>query len=110
MSTTSTDIPTLRINENGLQNFVRFIYKHEKLLKQFGAIKVQPNIDCKLDLKKRQKNFLLHPTMKKIVKINENVNIYSTQTINHINESTQKHLMATDEYSFGSSLSTSNKE
>ncbi|CAF4315722.1 unnamed protein product, partial [Adineta steineri] len=60
----------------------------------------QPNIDCKLALKKRQKLFSLHPTMKKIVKINENVNIYSTQTINHINESTQKHLMATDEYSF----------
>ncbi|CAF0967634.1 unnamed protein product [Adineta steineri] len=26
MSITSTDIPTLRINENGLQNFVRFIF------------------------------------------------------------------------------------
>ncbi|CAF3662849.1 unnamed protein product [Adineta steineri] len=60
----------------------------------------QPNIDCKLALKKRQKLFPLHPTMKKIVKINENVNIYSTQ----------KHLMATDEYSFCSSLSTWKKK
>ncbi|CAF1044814.1 unnamed protein product [Adineta steineri] len=110
MSSVSIDIPTLQINGNDLQNFVRFIYKHEKLLKEFGAIKVQPNIDCKLALKKRPKTLTLNPIMKKIVKINENVNIYSSQTINHINESTQKHLMVTNEYSFWSSLSASNKE
>ncbi|CAF1006993.1 unnamed protein product [Adineta steineri] len=108
MSSISIDIPTLQINGNDLQNFVRFIYKHEKLLKEFGAIKVQPNIDCQLALKKRKKNLPLKPIMKKIVKINENVNIYSTQTIDHINQSSQKHFVETDENNFWSCLSSSN--
>jgi len=103
----SIDIPTLQINEDDLQNFVRFISEHEKLLKEFGAIKVQPNIHCQLALKKRQKNLSLHPTRKKVVKINENCNIYSIQTIDQINQSNQKYLMGTDEYSFWSSLSSS---
>ncbi|CAF1154604.1 unnamed protein product [Adineta steineri] len=110
MSSSSIDIPTLQINGNNLKNFVRFISKHENLLKEFGAIKVQPNVDCKFALKKRQKNLSLNPIMKKIVKLNENVNIYCVQTTDHINESSQNHFMETDEKKFWSSLSSSNNE
>ncbi|CAF0927250.1 unnamed protein product [Adineta steineri] len=121
MSSVLIDIPTLQINGNDLQNFLRFIYKHEKLLKDFGAIKVQANIDCKLALKKRPKNLPLNPIMKKIIKINENINIYSVQTIDHINiysvqtidhinKSSQKYFGKTDENTFWSSLSSSNNE
>ncbi len=73
MSSISMDVPTLQINENDLQNFISFIYKHERLLKEFGAIKIQPNIECKLALKKREKNIVLCPNMEQIVKINKDI-------------------------------------
>ncbi|CAF4922168.1 unnamed protein product, partial [Rotaria magnacalcarata] len=45
MSSISMDVPILQINEYELQHLVRFIYKHEQLLKEFGAIKIQLNTD-----------------------------------------------------------------
>jgi hypothetical protein len=62
MSSISMNVPTFQINKNDLQNLVSFIYQHEQVLKEFGAIKIQPNIDCKFALKKRKKNLVLYPT------------------------------------------------
>jgi len=45
------DIPTLHVDANSLQNIISFIYKHESLLKEFGAIKIQADSYCKLALK-----------------------------------------------------------
>ena len=105
MSSISVEIPVLRINADNLKNLISFIYKHEELLKQFGAIKLQMNSDCRLALKKRRKNLLLPDTNKRIVKMSANDHVYSIQTSSEQHKKTyQKDLIVTDECSFWSSL------
>ncbi|CAF1151917.1 unnamed protein product [Adineta steineri] len=103
------DIPTLKISNDELQNFVSFVYKHEQLLKEYGAIKIQPNIDCKLGLKKQRKNLIFCPVAEQVVKINEDELIYSVQKINNMDETIPQNILATDESVFWSSLSCSDK-
>ncbi len=104
MSQISMDIPTVQIHENELQNLINFIYKHEYLLKEFGALKIQPNIGCKLALKKRPKNIALRPIMKEIVKMNTDEAVYLTQEFDHIEKLSQERSPIVDERSFWSSL------
>lgn len=105
MSSISTSIPTLRIDGNELQNLVRFIYKHERQLKEFGAIKIQPNIDCKLALKKRTKNILFRPNTDQIARLSEDELIYSVQKSDQSDGSRiQQNSSVTDERHFWSSL------
>jgi hypothetical protein len=101
------NIPTLQINNHDLQQFVRFIYKHEPLLKEFGAIKVQPTIDCQLALKKRPKKSALCRSTGVIMKMSQKESIYVVQRANHTVLSTQLSSLVTDECSFWSSLSSS---
>ena len=110
MSSIPMYVPTLEINENDLQNLVHFIYKHEQLLKEFGAIKIQPNIDCKLSLKKRKKNVKLCPINENIVKMNKDELIYSVKKVDHINDSIEQNSLVRDEFSFWSSLSCSSND
>ena len=51
------DVPTLPITNDELQHLMRFVYGHEQMLKEFGAIKILPDESCQLSLKKRQKSF-----------------------------------------------------
>ena len=108
MSLISMDIPTLQISNNDLENLISFIYKHEYLLKEFGAIKIQLNADCKLALKKRRKSLLLFPTKQQMVKLNKDELIYTVQKMNDIDESSYQSSLIRDEFSFWSSLSCSN--
>ncbi len=110
MSSISMDIPTLQINQKDLQNFVSFIYEHERLLKEFGAIKIQLNTDCKLALKKRRKNLMLNPMMEQITKMNKDESVYFMQKVDHIAKSTQQKSLLSDESSFWASLSCSSNE
>ncbi|CAF4610535.1 unnamed protein product [Rotaria sp. Silwood2] len=107
MSSVSMDIPTLQVNEKDLQNLIRFIYKHEKLLNEFGALKIQPNIDCKLALKKRRKNINLCPCTETIERINEKEPVYFTRKIGCVDNNTKQISMLTDECGFWSTLSCS---
>ena len=81
MSSILMDVPTLLIDGNDLQNLVSFIYKHEDLLKKYGAIKIHLNMECKLALKKRRGNLVLRPTPKQIVKMNKDEGIYSIEEV-----------------------------
>ncbi|CAF3844712.1 unnamed protein product [Rotaria sordida] len=110
MTSTIMDVPTLQIDANGLQNLIRFIYKHESLLKQFGTFKIRPHIDCKLALKKRQKNLVLPPITKQITKMDANEHIYFVKDLNSTNESSQNCSIVTDECSFWSSLYCSSQK
>ncbi len=110
MSAISMDVPTLQINGNDLQNLISFIYKHERLLKEFGAIKIQLNIECKLALKKRRKSLVLRPNAEQIVKMSDDEPIYFVQKFDHTDESAEQISSVTDECSFWSSLSCSSNE
>lgn len=109
-SSISMDVPTFQINDNDLKNLIRFIYKHEQVLKEFGAIKIRPNIECKLALKKRPKKLLLCPKAENIVKMNKDEGIYFVQKIDHVDEFDEKSPLITDECGFWSSLSCSKNE
>jgi hypothetical protein len=100
------DVPILKINQNDLENFLCFIYKNENMLKEFGAIKIQLNPECKLALKKRRKNIVLRPISSKIVKINKDEKIYLTKPIDYIDESIEEKFLIRNESIFWSSLSS----
>jgi hypothetical protein len=110
MSSIWMNVPSFEIKENELQNIISFIFKHERILKEFGAIKIRPTMDCKLALKKRQKNLLLCPNMEQIVKIHEDEPLYSLEKTDCIDGCNQQSSLITDEFSFWSSLSCSNKK
>lgn len=107
MSTISINIPTLQINNNELHNLISFISKHEHLLREFGAIRIQLHADCQLALYKRAKKLHLCQTDEEIVKTNKNNLIYFVQTVDRIDESDGENSLVTDEYSFWSSLANS---
>ncbi|CAF1530844.1 unnamed protein product [Adineta ricciae] len=98
-------VPTFQVNENELQNIVYFTYKHERVLKEYGAIKIQPDIHCKFALKKRSKTLLLHPINRQIVKTHSDNLIYSVQDISYGNELNKQMSIIKDEDTFWSDLS-----
>ncbi|CAF3774335.1 unnamed protein product [Adineta steineri] len=99
------DVPTFEINENEIENIINFIYKHERILKEYGAIKIQPNIHCKFALKKRPKNLILHPISRQIVKINSNNLLYSVQDTSYVDKPNKRASMIKDECTFWLDLS-----
>lgn len=106
MSLISADVPTLHVGANDLQHLVRFIYKHELLLKQFGAIKLELNADCQLALKKRRKNMTVQSIAQRIVKLTDDEPIYSIDKLGSTEDFFQKSSIVTSESSFWSSLSS----
>jgi len=99
------EIPTLQINPDDLKNLISFIYKHEQLLKHFGAIKLQMDNDCRLALKKRRKNLMLPIANKRILKMSVHDGAYSIEkSSEHSKKISQEDLIVTDERSFWSSL------
>jgi hypothetical protein len=104
------EVPTFQINDNDLKNIINFIYKQEQALKEFGVIKIQLNIGCKLALKKRRKNLLLYPKTEQIIKMSKSEGIYFVQNVDHLGEFAEQNPFITDECSFWSSLSCSKNE
>jgi hypothetical protein len=101
------NIPTLKINNDQLKNLIYFIYKNENLLKEFGAIKIELDNDCKLALKKRRKTLKLPPILKQIKKENSNENIY---LVEDLKQSIEENFSIKDEFSFWSLLSSLNEK
>lgn len=97
-------IPSFKINDRALRNFLSFVYQYDQLLKEFGAIKIQPTNECKLALKKRRKNIASCPTGKQAVKINQDSSIYSIEKISQLGVSIARNLPVKDECGFWSSL------
>ena len=110
MSSISIDIPTYEIGDNDLQNLVGFIYKQERVLNEFGAIKIVLKAECKLALKRRRKIEELHAGTDHLVKISKNEAIYSIEKVHHIGTTIQQCFPITDESSFWSSLPSSMNE
>jgi hypothetical protein len=105
MSSISVYIPTLKIDGNDLQNLICYIHKHEHLLKEFGAIKIQLDFDCKPALKKNRNNLKTVPIQEKIVKINNEESIYMVQRMDNMDQCSKQSSFIKDESSFWSSLS-----
>jgi hypothetical protein len=104
------EIPTFQINNNELQNLINFVYKKQQVLKEFGAIKIQLNMKCKLALKKRRKNLVLRPKTEQLVKMTKGEGIYVVQKVAHLDEFSEQSPLITDEFSFWSSLNLSCSE
>ncbi|CAF1049351.1 unnamed protein product [Adineta steineri] len=102
------DVPTFQINKYENENIINFIYKHERILKEYGAIKIQPNIHCKFALKKRPKTLILHSISRQIVKINSNNLIYSVQDTSYVDVPNKRASIIKDECTFWLDLSDLN--
>ncbi|CAF4327634.1 unnamed protein product, partial [Rotaria sp. Silwood2] len=106
MSSISMDVPTVKINPSGLQNLINFIFAHERILKEFGALKIQLSSDCTLALKKRK----ISPTCtatQQIMKLSDDEPIYSVHKGEDINVYAKQRSPITNEETFWSSLSNS---
>ncbi|UJR18571.1 hypothetical protein I4U23_005478 [Adineta vaga] len=103
------EVPTVRIKQKDLQNFVSFVYQHEQQLNRFGAIKIQLNNDCKLALRKRKKTMSSLIT-KQIIKKNKEEPIYIVQKMTDYDEIISQSSSAIDESTFWSSLSCINSK
>jgi hypothetical protein len=103
------DAPTMQINPSELQNLVKFIYAHERPLKEFGAIKIQPSSECTFALKKRQ----ICPTfidIQQITKIEKDKLIYTVQESENTNIYAKQRSPITNDQTFWSSLSDSDHQ
>ena len=105
MSSVSKDVPTFEINNNELQNLVCFVYHHERLLKEFGALKIRLNNDCKLSLKKRRKSAESIPVTTTIIKKVNRGSAYFVEKTEDIDRYFQQESLITDEQAFWSMLS-----
>ncbi|CAF1150654.1 unnamed protein product [Adineta steineri] len=107
MSSISMYVPTFEINQNQMQNLIHFIYEKEQILKEYGAIKITLNQNCKLALKKRKTIPSTCEINKQIVKMTENNLIYSVKTVDQINEyDIKQNYLIKNENDFWSSLSS----
>ncbi|CAF1273187.1 unnamed protein product [Adineta steineri] len=104
MLSTATHVPVFQINKNEIQNLIQFIYKYEQILKEFGALKIQLHVDCRLTLKKRPKNLLISTINKQVSKENKDDLIYSVQQTDRSNESIKQRAVIKDETDFWSKL------
>jgi hypothetical protein len=105
MSSSSMDASTVQANQSDLQNLVKFIYANERLLKEFGAIKIQLDCECALALKKRKTSSIC-TTNQQITKIGKDEFIYTVHKSGDLNQ-TIKQSPITNEDTFWSSLSDS---
>jgi hypothetical protein len=105
MSSISMNAPTVQINPSNLRNLVKFIYTQDRLLKEFGGIKIELNSECVLALKKRKPS-PISTTNQHIMKIGKDQLIYTVKKTEDFNH-TIKQSPITNEQSFWSSLSGS---
>jgi len=104
----SIDIPTIEANAHDFENLINFIHKHEQVLKQFGGIKIQPDIECKQSLKKRRTNFPSCSNLQKVTQISKDELIYSIESVNCNNKSSFDQFSSINENIFWESLFNSN--
>ncbi|CAF4282207.1 unnamed protein product, partial [Adineta steineri] len=69
------------INSSDLENFIQFAFKNEKILKEFGGIKIKLNSQCQLALNKRQIS-CIYSTTQIITKTSKDQLIYSVEKKN----------------------------
>ncbi|CAF1474734.1 unnamed protein product, partial [Adineta steineri] len=110
MSSTSMYVPTLEINENDITNLIGLIYKHQRLLKEFGAIKIQLGSKCKLALKKRRKRLFTHPITTQVVQMSKDDLIYSVREAALLDDSIEQSPPIKDAAAFWLSVSCLNKQ
>jgi hypothetical protein len=110
MSSTSIDVPTLRIGPNDLENLVGFISTQEQRLKRFGAIKIQLDDNCKLALKKTRKTSSMPIAIQQTREIRGNERIYAVEKGDHVDMSTQNRSSEIDDFTFWWSLPHSSNE
>lgn len=110
MSSIALHVPTMKINQNELQNFIGYLHSHEQILQKFGALKIQPDLECRLALKTRRKNVILPPTTEYIVRMNQEQPVYFVKKNNDTNQFIQRSPPVINESSFWSSLSATDVE
>ncbi|CAF1419318.1 unnamed protein product [Adineta ricciae] len=88
MSKESCDIPTISINDNEMKDLLKYLYKNESLLKEYGGIKLIPSGDFRNNLKKTSINLSSCSTIQQVKQIDNDNLIYSIKTI-PLNENQQ---------------------
>ncbi|UJR10273.1 hypothetical protein I4U23_014480 [Adineta vaga] len=109
MSSARIDAPIFKIDEIDLNNILKFIYKYENILKDYGGIKIQLNSQCQLALKE----YLISPICTHIQKITKFdhpfQSIYSIEEQVNIGFDDENFLSNMSEDDFWSLLTKSNE-
>src|SRR5262249_2514378 len=100
------DIPIFEVNEDELLNIIPYLLKRQKILKEFGAIKIQANLHCQISLLKRRKNLHQSSPIKEILRKTNTNGIYIVENVEHIEENCEENLLNKSKDEFWSSLSS----
>jgi hypothetical protein len=110
MSFISVNAPTLSASLGNMKDFLSFVYTHELLLKQYGAIKIKAPAEIKKVLKKIRYRLTPPSTMQQITQVNQDNLIYSISTVPCIPEKNSKQSLPINEGAFWLSLSHSDDQ
>lgn len=110
MSFICMDAPTLSTNNSNTEDFITFIHKHESLLQQYGAIKIQPSTEFQIPLKKKRIRLMPPSVIQQVTQLNRDAFIYSVNAVSCIGQDYSDKLPSIDESSFWLSLSHSNNK
>jgi hypothetical protein len=102
--------PTLSASIDNMKDFLSFVYTHEPLLKQYGAIKIIPPAEIKKVLKNVRVILTPPSTIQQIAQVNQNNSISSIDTIPCIPEKKSKQSLPINEAFFWLSLSHFNSQ
>jgi hypothetical protein len=106
MSKISMDAPTVHTTERNMHNLINFIFMHEQLLKEFGAIKIKLHSECKLAVKVRKMGSPPCSMVQQVVRVSDQDLIYRLRTVTCIDRSTYDPSLPTNENTFWPSLSS----
>ena len=101
----SRNVPTFEISDDNLHNLIGFIHRHDRLLEEYGAIKIKPNSECKLAFKKCCGKIIPRATPQKLFKMNGSSHVYVVKKVANSCASFSQNPVVTDEDSFWYSLS-----
>jgi hypothetical protein len=110
MSKISIDIPTIKANAHDFENLIQFLHKYERILKQYGGIKIKPHIEFQQSLKTRRTNFPSCSNVQYITQISKDELIYSIKTETCKNKLSIDESVSINENLFWQSLSYSNEK
>ncbi len=107
MSSISMNAPILQATTSNMRDFIIFIYMHEQVLREYGAIKIVPPAEFKEVLKKNRTKLASPTSIQQVTQLNQNNFIYSIDTVSCTDEKNSKQLSPINEIAFWSSLSHS---
>jgi len=106
----SLNAPILSVGIDDMQDLLSFVYKHESILTQYGAIKIIPPLEFKDLLKKARMKLESPSTIQQVAQLNENDLTYTVTAVPYEAKKKPNQSLLVNETVFWRSLSQPNHQ